>query len=257
MPFDVDGPQPGNKRRGNPIHTMLMLPSDDIGRPAGMTVADDMISLATQCATQWDSLAHVGYDGLLWNNVPNAAVSASGGVTRNSFDKVVSKLVGRGVLLDVAALKGVDVLGYSEEITADDLSAAAERQGVEVRSGDIVLVRTGWYRHFLAGDREAYMSQQEAGLGISCCQWLAEREVAVIACDNYAVEVKPSTEPPATHPLHMVLIRDVGMTLGEMFNMEELATTCADEGRWEFFFSGVGLKITSSAGSPITPVAIF
>ena len=102
-----------------------------------------------------------------------------------------------------------------------------------------------------------YMSQRAPGLGVSCCEWLYDREVAALACDNYAVEVKPSKQPPATHPVHMILIRDLGMTLGEMFDLESLSEFCASSGRWEFLFSGVGLKISNSVGSPVTPMAVM
>jgi Putative cyclase len=116
---------------------MTMLPTDPPLFPDGFITADDVVTMPLQCATQWDSLAHVGYDGLLYNNTPASAVSAFRGATRNSFDQVVSRLISRGVLLDIARLKGVDRLDRSGEITADDLDAAAARQGVEVRAGDV------------------------------------------------------------------------------------------------------------------------
>jgi kynurenine formamidase len=254
MPLDEHGPQPGGGRF-NPIHKMTRLLTD-LELPAGFIVADDIVIMPLQCATQWDSLAHVGYDGLTYNGVPASAVTATNGASRNSIDKTVAKLVGRGVLLDIPGLKGVERLGPSTEIKASDLDAAAERQGVDVRSGDIVFVRTGWYQHFLEGDSLTYMSQKTPGLGVSCCEWLHDHEVAAVAADNYAVEVKPSTEAPATHPVHMILIRDLGMTLGEMFNLEELAADCRADGVWEFFFAGPGLKISHAVGSPLTPLAI-
>lgn len=255
MPFGDDGPQTGDNGRFNPIHRMSMLPADKVG-PEGQLVADDMIVMPLQCATQWDSLAHIGYDGLLYNNVPAAAVTAKG-ANRNSIDHVVGRLVGRGVLLDVASVKGVPSLTAGEEITADDLTAAQRSQGVEVRRGDIVLVRTGWYRYFR--DKKlgvAYVSDKVPGLGVSCCEWLYEREVAAVAADNQAVEVKPSIDVGVALPVHMILIRDLGMTLGEMFDLEDLAIECAADGVYEFFFSGVGLKVSNAVGSPVSPIAI-
>jgi kynurenine formamidase len=254
MPFDANGPQAGGSRF-NPIHKMTKLLTDS-SYPDGMMVADDIIIMPLQCATQWDSLAHVGYDGFAYNGVPASAITASDGATRNSFSQVAPKLISRGVLLDIAALKGVDHLDFSQEITAADLDAAEERQGVRAGSGDILLFRTGWYQHFAAGDSANYLSRRSPGLGISACQWLRDREIAVVAGDNFAVEVMPATESGASLPLHMVLIRDLGMTLGEMFNLEELAASCADDGVYEFMFSGIGIKVTGSVGSPVTPIAI-
>ena len=107
---------------------MTFLPSDTAGSPDGMISADDMVVMGLQAATQWDSLAHVGYDGLFYNNIPSAAVNNFVGASRNSFAKAVDRLISRGVLLDIARLKGLDRLEDSYEITAADLSAAEERQ---------------------------------------------------------------------------------------------------------------------------------
>ena len=255
MPFGASGPQSGSARF-NPIHTMRMLPTDRPLSEAGLIVADDVVTMPLQCATQWDGLAHVGYDDLLYNDMPAAGVTASQGATRNAFDEVVSRLIGRGVLLDVAGAKGVELLGPGEEITADDLEATAAAQGVEVGPGDIVLFRTGWYRHYLRGDHETYLGWSSPGLGMSTVEWLHRHEVAAVAGDNFAVECLPAREPGTMMPLHMVLIRDLGMTLGEMFNLEELAVACRADGRWEFLLSGIGLKISSAVGSPVTPVAL-
>jgi kynurenine formamidase len=254
MPFDSKGPQDGSFRI-NPVHTMTFTPVDTAGSPDGMIAADDMVTMGLQCATQWDSLAHVGYDGFFYNNTPASAVKTMGGAMRNSFAKCLDRLISRGVLLDIPRLKGVDRLADSTEVTADDLSAAEERQGVKVETGDILLVRTGCYGWFLDGDRARFMGP-EAGLGLSSAEWLYEREVAAIAMDNWACEVWPSQIEGSAIPFHMVAIRDIGLTIGEMFNFEELASDCAQDGVYDFLFSGVGLKITGSVGSPLTPMVI-
>jgi len=234
---------------------MTFLPSDTASAPDGMISADDMIIMGLQAATQWDSLAHVGYEGLFYNNVPAGAVNSMAGATRNSFAKAVGHLISRGVLLDIARLKGVDRLADSYEITSADLSAAEERQGVRVESGDILLVRTGSYKWFLEGDKARFMGD-EPGVGLDSCRWLHEREVAALALDNWACEVWPSQIPGANIPFHQVTIRDMGLTLGEMFNFEELAADCEADGVWECLFCAPGHKVTGSVGSPITPMAL-
>jgi kynurenine formamidase len=254
MPFDANGPQSGGLRF-NPIHRMSMLLSD--GEFGGMAVADDIVIMPLQSATQWDSLAHVGYGSRAYNDVPYSAVTAVQGATRNSFDKVAPHLVGRGVLLDIPALKGAGRLEPGYEVTADDLSAAAAKENLNLESGDIVCVRTGWYQHFLARDAATYMAEPHPGLGLSCAQWLYDNQAAVIACDNFAVECRPSRDPDAGLPFHMVAIRDMGLQLGEMFNLEDLAAACAERGAWDFLFAGPGLKITGSVGSPVSPVAVL
>jgi kynurenine formamidase len=255
IPFDKNGPFLPGGFRINPVHIMSFLPSDTAGAPDGMISADDMIVMGLQSATQWDSLAHVGYGGMFYNGVPQGAVNNFAGATKNSFAKAVERLISRGVLLDIAALKGVDILPDSYEVTAADLSAAEERQGVQVRSGDILLVRTGWMKYFRDGDKVKYNSD-EAGLGMDTCRWLYDREVAALACDNWAVEVYPCPIEKAIIPFHQVTIRDMGLMLGEMFDFENLTKDCAEDGVWEFLFSSVGIEVTGSVGSPLTPMAI-
>ena len=96
----------------------------------------------------------------------------------------------------------------------------------------------------------------EPGLGLACVDWLHDRDVAAVCSDNYAIEVLPGENPDEFMTVHMVLIRDMGMTLGEIFDLEELAADCAADGVWEFFFSAPVLKVSRAVGSPINPLAI-
>jgi kynurenine formamidase len=234
---------------------MTLLPSDTAASKDGQISADDMVIMGLQSATQWDGLAHVGYDGLFYNNVPAAAVNNFTGAARASFDKVANRLISRAVLLDIARLKGVDRLPDSYEITEADLVAAEERQGVRAESGDILLLRTGWYQYFQEGDRAHYLGNAP-GPGLDTCRWLHDREIAALAIDQWTGEVWPSPIKDATIPFHQVVIRDMGLTLGEMFNFEELAADSEQDGVWESFFVGPGLKVTGAVGSPISPVAL-
>ncbi|MGH2632299.1 MAG: cyclase family protein, partial [Tepidiformaceae bacterium] len=137
-----------------------------------------------------------------------------------------------------------------------DLDAAAARQHVEVLPGDIVLFRTGWRRKFLAEKNPVTFMAGEPGLGMACCEWLHDKQVAVICSDNWAIEVLPGEFEDAVFNVHMVLIRDMGMTLGEILDFEELAADCAADGVWEFFFCSPPLKVTKAVGSPINPLAM-
>ncbi len=255
MPFDSEGPFKAGGFRNNPIHVMSLLPSDSAMSPDGLISADDMIFTGLQSATQWDGLAHVGYGGFFYNGVPAAMVNSFTGAMKNDFPQVVDKLISKGVLLDIPAVKGVDRLEDSYEVTEADVLAAEERQGVRVESGDIVLLRTGSYKWFQEGDRERFLGNP-AGPGLDICRWLYEREVAALAVDNYSGEVWPSPVEGAMIPFHQVVIRDMGLTLGEMFNLEELAADCAADGVYEFFLSATGLKVTGAVGSPLTPIVI-
>jgi kynurenine formamidase len=248
------GIQPSGGPRNNPIHIMSITPLDHLSPDA--VYSDDYIIMPLQSVTQWDGLAHVGYDGLLFNGVDAATVTTMNGSTELSIHQIAAKgVAGRGVLLDIAALKGVERLSRGEPIEPADLEAAEKRQGVSVGAGDILLVRTGWIRHFLHDNSPATYWDGEPGLSLACAEWLHTREVAAICSDNWGVEVRDPTEQ-AGLPLHNVLIRDMGMTLGEIFDLEALTEDCASDGVWEFMFTAPPLKVIGGVGTPITPLAI-
>jgi len=208
-----------------------------------------------QCATQWDSLAHVWYDGQLYNGVAAATIGA-GGATRNGIDKLGAGVISRGVLLDLARARGVERLAPGEVVGPRDLEAAERTAGVQVGRGDVLLVRTGHLAVFKdGGDREGYMRRMP-GLGIGCVPWLHAREVAAVATDTSAVEVIPFEDPALPLPVHAVCIRDMGLTLGEMFDLDALAADCARDGVWEFLFTAPPLKVSGGIGSPLNPLAV-
>ena len=226
------------------------------GVPRGFKYADDYIFMPLQGATQWDSLAHVYYDDQIYGGFPSSDVTVVGAF-HCTIDKIAKGVAGRGVLLDIARLKGVDWLDLGYAVTPDDLEGAMAAQGgVEVGPGDIVVFRTGWRRFFLErGSPQEFMAG-EPGLGQDCCEWLHARDVAAVCSDNWAIEVLPGENPEAIFNVHMVLIRDMGMTLGEILDLEELTADCAADGVWEFFFCAPPLKVTKGVGSPINPLAM-
>lgn len=253
IPFDANGPQPGGARI-NPVRLMSETGADQ-AFPGAFHYADDYVFMPLQSASQWDGLAHVYYDDQLYNGFPASDVSPHG-AAHCSIDKLAKGIVGRGVLLDIARLKGVEWMQQGEVVTPDDLDAAAERQGVEVRSGDILLFRTGWRKKFVTEGNAAEFMAGEPGLGLACCRWLHEKEVAVVASDNWAIEALPGEIDTELLPVHMVLIRDMGMTLGEILDFEELADDCEADGVYEFLLTAPPIKFTRAVGSPINPLAI-
>jgi kynurenine formamidase len=253
IPFDSSGPQPGGPRI-NPV-LLVSETGADQSFPGAFHYADDYVFMPLQCASQWDGLAHVYYDGKLYNGFPSTDVTPHG-AHHCSIDKQAKGITGRGVLLDIARLKDVEWLAKGQVVTPDDLDAAARRQGVEIRSGDILCVRTGWRRKFRAdGDAAGFMAG-EPGLGLDCCQWPADHEVAAVCSDNWAIEALPGEIDGELLPVHMILIRDMGMTLGEMLDFEELAEDSAADQVYEFFFCGPPIKFSRAVGSPINPLAI-
>jgi kynurenine formamidase len=255
LPLGSDGPQFGQAGRVNPVHVMTSLHNPMSADPDGIRYADDFIMMPLQCATQWDGLAHVHYGGRLYNGHSTATVTAAG-AERNGIDKMAAGIVSRGVLLDVARAKGVERLAPGEAIGPADLDAAEQAQGVRVQSGDVLLVRTGHMQVFTRdADRIGYMRQMP-GLGVACVEWLHRREVAAVATDTNMVEVYPLEDPAVMLPVHALCIRDMGLTLGEMLDLEALAADCAGDGVWTFFFSAPPLPVTGGVGSPINPLAI-
>ena len=256
LTFGAEGPQIGQGGRVNPLHLMTAVDQKLPGNyPDGFRYADDVLVLPLQCATQWDSLAHVHYDGQLYNGFPVATTSAAG-AAKNGIDKVGAGVVSRGVLLDIARLKGVSRLSPGTAISPADLEAAEQAQGVRVERGDVLLVRTGHLSVFTAdGDRVGYMRMMP-GLGVACAAWLHGREVAAVASDTNSVEVIPFEDPTTPLPLHLLCLRDIGLTLGEMFVLDALADDCAADGVWEFLVTAPPLRVSGGIGSPLNPLAI-
>lgn len=251
IPVAADGPQTG-RNRINPVHLMSILPPD-IVTPDDMAISDDFIVMPLQSGTHWDSLAHVGYDGSFYNGAGIEAVSARSGATRNSVDKSLPGMVGRGVLLDIARLHDVTWLPADHGIDPAQLEAAETMAKVRVGPGDALLVRTGWRAKALAEGWDGWLSANP-GLTPECAAWLHEREVAAVASDNWGVELQPAQD--GTYPLHGLLIRDMGMMLGEIFDLEALASDCSQDGQSDFFFSAPALRVVGGTGSLVSPIAI-
>jgi kynurenine formamidase len=253
IPFGSDGPQSGAGGRINPI-LLVSETGADQSFPGAFHYADDYIFMPLQSASQWDALAHVHYDGQLYNGFSASTVSPHG-ARHCGIDKQGKGIAGRGVLLDIARFKNRKWLDLGEVITPDDLDACAAAHGVTFRSGDILLIRTGWRRKFIEERNPTEWMKGEPGIGLACCDWLASREIAVVCCDNIAVEALPGEVAAEVLPVHMVLLRDMGMTLGEILDFEELAEDCASDGVYEFFFCGPPIKFSRALGSPINPLA--
>lgn len=258
LPLSNQGIQVGLGGRVNPIHMMSLTPPDFADRPDRMIVADDAVFLPLQSVTQWDGLGHVGYDDLLYNGVPAHSITTGAGSATLSIDQIATAgVAGRGLLLDIARLRGKDRLDAGETITAADLDAALAAQACDTMPGDILIVRTGWIRCFThEGDAAAYWNG-EPGLTLDCARWLHEREIAALASDNWGIEAMPANDSAFEMPVHCVLIRDMGMTLGEVFVLDELAEACAAQGCWSFFFTAPPLLVKGGVGSPLTPLAIL
>jgi kynurenine formamidase len=260
LPYDQHGPQNGWGGRVNPLHFMLQDGGDVAinaqAHLARLRYADDAIYMPLQCGTQWDALAHVFYEDKMYNGYGIEHVSSTG-ATKCSIDKINDRVVTRGVLLDIPRFRGVEWLEPGEGIDDAELAACAEHQGVEVRRGDILLVRTGHITLCRSrGDWGTYSAGDAPGLSLAAAHFLCGREVAGIATDTWGMEVRPNELEDIFQPLHVVLLVSAGMLIGEIFDLDPLAADCAADGVYEFLFVAAPLPFTGAVGSPLNPMAI-
>ena len=275
--FSAGGPQGAFKFRQNPQHVMTVDGGDAstlveygpqwLRNAVASDVSaffadnpfrfnDDLIVMPLQAATQWDALSHVYYEDKLYNGFPADSVT-SFGAFHCGIDKVDAKgITSRGVLLDVVAHRGAEAFCEpGVPIPPAELDDVVAAQNVEIRSGDVVVVHTGWWTRFLSTGDGA-----EAGSGLhwTCAAWLHEHQVAAVAADNLMVE-----DPDPGHgvdgtflPMHMLCLRDMGLMLGEYWDLGPLAADCAADHVYEFQLVAPPLKVVGAVGAPVSPIAI-
>jgi len=202
-----------------------------------------------QMGTQFDGLAHQQLGPHLYNCVEAEKVARRGGFTKLGVEKAGS-FFARGVLLDIAALKGVDMLPDDYMITVADIEAAMTRQNVEVRKGDAVLIRTGWGRLWTVDN--ARFIKGEPGIGLEAAEFLVKRNVMMVGSDNWAVEVRPYPDRGLFLPVHGYLLNVNGIYLIENLDLEALARDKANE----FAFIVAPLKLRGGTGSSVAPIAV-
>jgi kynurenine formamidase len=209
---------------------------------------EDVLVVPTHSGTHMDALAHVFFDGRMYNGFPAGSFASYGGAARCGIEKVGS-VVGRGVLLDVARLHGVPRLDAGYVITGTDLERAADAARVTLRRGDVLLVHTGWLSGFRADAADGIIAQP--GLGLDAAAFVLEHDIAAVGADNSAVEAIPF-DGGEFMSVHRALLVGGGVPFIEHVRLDELA---ADE-RTEFLFVAAPLPITGASGSPLNPLAI-
>ena len=242
--------------RVNPTRTMVHINQPvNADQPEWVCFSEDVVTLATQCATHWDALAHASYGGVIYNGYPASTVSADG-AARCGIHRL-GTVVSRGVLLDVARALGRDVLEPGHPIMPGDLDEALALAGVELEPGDIVLVRTGQMVHLAPGRRDlmAY-TFPSPGLTIETAGWFHHHDVAAVATDTLVFEVYPSQHDDAYLPVHLLHLVEMGLTQGQNWVLDALAEDCAADGRYSFLLDATPLPLTQGLGTPLNPVAL-
>ncbi|WP_340539801.1 cyclase family protein [Nocardioides sp. GXZ039] len=225
--------------------------------PGGLHYADDKINAFLQGSTQYDALGHVWYGGKIWNGYD--ARTTVGGLDKASIEPIAERgVVGRAVLLDMARFRGKPTLDSAETFTHEDLIACAEAQGVELRKRDILLIRTNYLQLFFELGDKFYEDFCEPGLVYSpeLVQWFADMEIPNLVTDTIANEVTFDPNNGVALVLHNALMRNLGITLTEITDLEKLAADCAEDGVYEFFYAAAPLKVAQGSGSPVNPIVI-
>lgn len=206
--------------------------------------------------THLDSLAHLFWDGKMYGGAPASLVSDRQGALKHDVLAVQDGVTTRGVLLDIAALRGVDVLDADDHIYPEDLEAAEEAAGVRCEPGDVLLVRTGEGGARRAQKRDYNANKPRSGYQAACLPWLNDRGIAMIGSD-VAQDPTPSGYRNVTMPIHMVGIVAMGLWLIDNCQLEDLAAACAQRNRWEFQFMLSPIRFQGVTGSPVNPLAVF
>jgi kynurenine formamidase len=202
-----------------------------------------------QIGTQFDAFSHQTIGDSLYNCFKLDEVA-----TRNGFTKLgvenVGMLMTRGVLIDVAAAKGVEVLAEDYEITPADLEAALRREKLAVEKGDAILIHTGWGRHW--GRDNARYGGRAPGIGVAAAEWLVRQSPMLVGSDNASVEISPNPDPKVSLPVHQIFLVVNGIHLLENLALADLA----GKGVYEFAFVVQPLKMQGGTGSTVAPAAI-
>ena len=202
-----------------------------------------------QVGTQFDMFAHQGIDGSLYNCVPIEGTATRNGFTRLGVEKI-GAIVTRGVLVDIAGMKGVSSLDAGYEISVDDIEAALAREHVALAPGDAVLFHTGWGR--LWGVDNTRYATRSPGIGVAAAEWLAKQDVLLFGADTGPVEVLPNPDPQVDLPVHQIALVVNGIFLLENLKLDQLAASQS----YEFAFVVQPLKIKGGTGSTVAPIAI-
>jgi kynurenine formamidase len=251
-------PQPTNGYQ----RFMTALPSQPIsgseGNGQNLSAVAEHLSMNSHQGTHLDALTHAFWGGQMYNGYPSSSVTATDGATKATIAVAKDGIVSRGVMLDIPTSLGVEALDAGYGVTPEQLELAEKRQGVKVRIGDVVLMRTGYGRRVLEAGGYLLPSRGTPGWHPRCLPWLHERGVAAVGNDA-AHDPFPTGFAWSGHylPFHDVGIISMGLWLIDWCDLEGLAATCAKLGRFEFQVVVAPLRLQGCSGCPVNPIAIF
>jgi kynurenine formamidase len=207
------------------------------------------LEMADHTGTHIDSLNHVSIGERVYNGVIAEEIVGTFGSTKLGIEKT-PPIFTKGILMDVAMSKGVQVLDPGYAISAKDLKDSLRTKNLELEKGDAVLVHTGWAKHWMT-DNKKFLGPVP-GIDLSAAEWLADQGAAVVGADTWNVEVDPSEDLRGADAVHQHLLTKNGIRLIENLSLEELSRDCVSE----FLFVCLPLRLKGGSGSPITPIAV-
>jgi kynurenine formamidase len=202
-----------------------------------------------QVGTQFDGFAHQSHGDSHYNCFKTSEIATRSGFTKLGVQNAPT-FFARGVMLDVAALKGVEMLGDTYEITVADLQQALDRQKLKLLPGDAIIIHTGWGK--LYGKDNARFVKSTPGVGVAAAEWLAKQDPLLVGSDNWPVEVAPNPDKDLSLPVHQIFLVVNGIHILENLKLDELAAKRV----YEFAFTMQPLKIHGASGSSVAPAAI-
>jgi kynurenine formamidase len=208
-----------------------------------------VVSEIGQVGTQFDGFAHQTHEDSLYNCFKMGDIATRTGFTKLGIEKV-GAIVTRGVLIDVAGYKGVDMLGDAYEVMVADLEGALKKEELTLQPGDAVIIHTGWGK--LWDKDNARYTKSNPGIGVPAAQWLIAKDPVLLGADNTPVEVSPNPDKLLSTPIHSLALVVSGVHLLEHLKLDELAAKRV----YEFAFVLTPLKLEGATGSTVAPIAI-
>jgi kynurenine formamidase len=208
-----------------------------------------VLSEIGQVGTQFDGFAHQTHRNSHYNCFKTDEIAGRGLFNKLGIQNA-GAFITRGVLIDVAGFKGVEMLGDNYEVTVDDLEGALKKQNMSLKAGDAVIVNTGWGKIY--GKENARYVKSCPGLGVKAAQWIIDKNPILLGADNWPVEVAPNPDPQLSLPVHQLALVVNGVHLLENMKLDELAQKQV----YEFAFMMQPLKIQGGTGSTVSPIAV-
>ncbi|HZN26995.1 MAG TPA: cyclase family protein [Burkholderiales bacterium] len=244
----LNGRMPFSGTRRFDVHTKRTFMNPQSNRRGSNE--ETVLSEIGQVGTQFDGFAHQTHGELFYNCIKVDEVATRSGFTKLGIHNV-GTIMTRGVMIDVAGLKGVEMLPTGYEITIEDLQNALKRQGTALRPGDAILIHGGWGRLW-GKDNVRYQTGGHAGIGVSAAEWLIRQDPILLGADNGTVEISPTPDKLISLPVHQLALVVHGVHLLENLKLDELAVKKV----YEFAFIMQPLKIEGGTGSTVAPVAV-